>query len=35
MYEFKSSDVLDFANFIGAEVIQIGYELFFKYCPQC
>ena len=35
MYEFKSSDVLDFANFIGAEVKQKGNELFFKYCPQC
>lgn len=35
MYEFKSSDVLDFANFICAEVKQKGNELFFKYCPQC
>ena len=35
MYEFKSIDVLDFANFIGAEVKQKGNELFFKYCPQC
>ena len=35
MYEFKSSDVLDFANFIGAEAKQKGNELFFKYCPQC
>ena len=35
MYEFKSSDVLDFANFIGAEVKQKGNELFFKHCPQC
>lgn len=35
MYEFKSSDVLDFANYIGAEVKQKGNELFFKYCPQC
>ena len=35
MYEFKSSEVLDFANFIGAEVKQKGNELFFKYCPQC
>ena len=35
MYEFKSSDVLDFANYIGAEVKQKGNELFFKYCPRC
>lgn len=35
MYEFKSSDVLDFANYIGAEAKQKGNELFFKYCPQC
>ena len=35
MYEFKSSDVWDFANYIGAEVKQKGNELFFKYCPQC
>ena len=35
MYEFKSSDVFDFANFISAEVKQKGNELFFKYCPQC
>ena len=35
MYEFKSSDVLDFANYIGTEVKQKGNELFFKYCPQC
>ena len=35
MYEFKSSDVFDFANFIGADVKQKGNELFFKYCPQC
>ena len=30
MYEFKSSDVLDFANFIGAEIKQKGNELFLK-----
>ena len=35
MYEFKSSDVLDFANYIGAEAKQKGNELFFKYCPRC
>ena len=35
MYEFKSSDVFDFANFIGAEAKRKGNELFFKYCPQC
>ena len=35
MYEFKSRDVLDFSNFIGAETHQKGDELFFKYCPHC
>lgn len=35
MYEYKSTDVFDFANYIGAEVKQKGNELFFKYCPQC
>ena len=32
MYEYKQSDVFDFANFIGAETHQKGDELFFKYC---
>lgn len=35
MYEYKSTDVFDFANYIGAEVKQKGNELFFRYCPQC
>ena len=35
MYEFKSKDVFDFAEFIGAETKQKGNELFFKYCPRC
>lgn len=35
MYDFKSKDVFDFAEFIGAETKQKGNELFFKYCPQC
>ncbi len=35
MYEYKSTDVFDFANYIGAEVKQKGSELFFKYCPRC
>ena len=35
MYEFKKSDVFDFAYFIGAETKEKGNELFFKYCPQC
>ena len=35
MYEFKESDVFDFANFIGAETKEKGNELFFKYCPKC
>ena len=35
MYNFKSKDVFDFAEFIGAETKQKGNELFFKYCPQC
>ena len=35
MYEYKQSDVFEFANFIGAETHQKGDELFFKYCPHC
>ena len=35
MYEFNATDVFDFANFIGAEVMQKGDELWFKYCPHC
>jgi twinkle protein len=35
MYEYKQSDVFDFANFIGAETHEKGNELFFKYCPRC
>ena len=35
MYEFKTSDVFDFANFLGAETKEKGNELFFKYCPHC
>ena len=35
MYEFKASDVFDFAKFIGAETKEKGNELFFKYCPKC
>ena len=35
MYEFKSKDVFDFAEFIGAETKQKGNELLFKYCPRC
>ena len=35
MYEFKKSDVFDFANYIGAEAKEKRNELFFKFCPQC
>ena len=35
MYEYKQSDVFDFANFLGAETHEKGGELFFKYCPHC
>lgn len=35
MYEFKTSDVFDFASFLGAETKEKGNELFFKYCPKC
>lgn len=35
MYEYKPSDVFDFAGFVGIETHQKGDELFFKYCPQC
>ena len=34
-YTFKSSDVLDFARSIGADVHQKGNELFFRKCPKC
>ena len=34
-YTFKSSDVLDFARAIGADVHQKGDELFFRKCPKC
>lgn len=34
-YEFKASDVFDFAIAINAETKQKGDELFFKYCPYC
>ena len=35
MYEYKQSDVFDFAVFVGAETHEKGKELFFKYCPHC
>ena len=35
MYEYKKSDVFDFASSVGAEVNEKGNELFFKYCPRC
>lgn len=35
MYEYKQSDVFDFAVFVGAETHKKGGELFFKYCPHC
>jgi twinkle protein len=35
MYEFKTSDVFELANFLGAETKEKGSELFFKYCPHC
>jgi twinkle protein len=35
MYEYKPSDVFDFAHSIGAETHEKGDELFFKYCPHC
>ena len=35
MYEYNPNDVFDFANSVGAETIQKGKELFFKYCPKC
>ena len=34
-YEFKASDVFDFAQSISAETHEKGGELFFKYCPRC
>jgi twinkle protein len=35
MYEYKQSDVFDFAVFVGAETHEKGGELFFKHCPHC
>ena len=35
MYEYKQSDVFDFAVFVGAETHEKGGEFFFKYCPHC
>lgn len=35
MYDFKKSDVFDFASFIGADTREKGEELFFKHCPHC
>lgn len=35
MYEYKQSDVFDFAVFVGTETHEKGGELFFKYCPHC
>lgn len=34
-YQFKASDVYDFAASIGAETRQKGCELFFRHCPRC
>jgi twinkle protein len=35
MYEYKQSDVFDFASFLNSETKLKGNELFFKYCPKC
>ena len=35
MYDFKKSDVFDFASFINADTREKGEELFFKHCPHC
>lgn len=35
MYDFKKSDVFDFASFISADTREKGEELFFKHCPHC
>nr|DAS10958.1 MAG TPA: DNA directed DNA polymerase [Caudoviricetes sp.] len=34
-YEYRQSDVFDFAHAIGADVRQKGNELFFRQCPRC
>ena len=34
-YEWKTSDIFDFAHAIGADVRQKGNELFFRQCPRC
>ena len=34
-YEFKSSDIYGFADFIGAETRESGNEIQFKTCPYC
>ena len=35
MYQFKESDVWDFARYIGAKTRQIGDNLHFEICPYC
>ena len=35
MYEYKQSDVFEFASFLNSETKLKGNELFFKYCPKC
>ena len=34
-YEFKKSDVYDFADTINTQKKEKGDELFFEYCPYC
>ena len=34
-YEFRSGDVIAFANAFGHETVEKGNELFFKFCPYC
>ena len=34
-YDYKQSDVYDFANTMHADKREKGNELFFKYCPYC
>lgn len=35
MYEYKQSDVFEFANYVGIRTKQKGDELFFEFCPHC
>lgn len=35
MYEYNKQDLFDFVNYLNAETVEKGNELFFKRCPHC